>query len=323
MNYKNCIALAISAVFLAACGGGGGGGGDGADSKTSATKNPLGKYVGNYYACDDHELSIKRVVEYEGDGLSISLASKVYQNADCSGQVLGDVEFPGSVTVKYSGVTTAAMPPVSVLPSSDTVDKVSVSVPAMTPRLVGVGVDGLCVKYSGGDTCYEAIPVAAVADAALYLKGGYMVSFSLENGVLSADDIASTDPIFNVGKLEYKADASSVAINDAKSVISSKMRDPSSTLFQNVKVYRLGSDTTVCGEFNAKNGFGAYVGYKKFYYRPGSSGVFQFVYEVNESGSYGYVLNSATRDLIDAVCSSVSKEKADQAQATYLKAIVP
>lgn len=48
--------------------------------------------------------------------------------------------------------------------------------------------------------------------------------------------------------------------DDAKRAVADQFRDPSSAEFR--KVFRRGYD--VCGEVNAKNGFGAYVGFVRF-----------------------------------------------------------
>ena len=42
------------------------------------------------------------------------------------------------------------------------------------------------------------------------------------------------------------------------------MKDPGSVEFRNVRESIYQGDAYVCGEVNAKNGFGAYVGYKRF-----------------------------------------------------------
>ncbi len=58
-------------------------------------------------------------------------------------------------------------------------------------------------------------------------------------------------------------------INEAKSAISEDFKDPSSAQFRNIWVtYEPEIDkSTVCGEVNAKNSFGAYVGFAPFTYR--------------------------------------------------------
>ena len=50
-----------------------------------------------------------------------------------------------------------------------------------------------------------------------------------------------------------------------KSSVTANFKDPDSAKFRNVKVLVDGDSRTVCGEVNAKNSYGAYVGYTKFY----------------------------------------------------------
>ena len=58
-------------------------------------------------------------------------------------------------------------------------------------------------------------------------------------------------------------------INEAKAAISHDLKDPSSAQFRNIWIaYEAEIDkSTVCGEVNAKNSFGAYVGFAQFAYR--------------------------------------------------------
>ena len=60
-------------------------------------------------------------------------------------------------------------------------------------------------------------------------------------------------------------------IDDAKGMVSASLKDPDSATFKNVKVYRVKNKNTgnvnvsaVCGEVNAKNSYGGYVGYSNF-----------------------------------------------------------
>lgn len=57
---------------------------------------------------------------------------------------------------------------------------------------------------------------------------------------------------------------------EVKAAVAAKMFDPGSATFQalSVKV----TDFAYCGEVNAKNRMGGYVGYKKFYAQRGSAG---------------------------------------------------
>lgn len=64
------------------------------------------------------------------------------------------------------------------------------------------------------------------------------------------------------------------AENDVKAEFSKKINDPASLQFSNLIHY---SDGTVCGDYNAKNKMGGYVGFRKFIYNP--KGVFRDDYK--------------------------------------------
>jgi len=56
-------------------------------------------------------------------------------------------------------------------------------------------------------------------------------------------------------------------IEMAKAKASEDLKDPDSALFRNVALHRGAKATNIsyiCGEMNAKNGFGGYIGYKPF-----------------------------------------------------------
>jgi hypothetical protein len=55
----------------------------------------------------------------------------------------------------------------------------------------------------------------------------------------------------------------------AKDAIMLRLKDPSSVEWRDVTYFVSGKIVDVCGSFNAKNTFGAYTGYKRFYYRSG------------------------------------------------------
>jgi len=55
--------------------------------------------------------------------------------------------------------------------------------------------------------------------------------------------------------------AQATTIAQAKRILADRMKDPSSVQFRNVKAFKSGA---VCGEYNAKNSFGAYVGFTPF-----------------------------------------------------------
>lgn len=121
-----------------------------------------------------------------------------------------------------------------------------------------------------------------------------------------------------------KADAAiKQSIIDAQAAVSNLMRDPSSTLFQDIKTYRTDTDFTMCGQINSKNGFGAYAGFKSFYYRPNTTDLFKFSLQTSSTGSMAYFTDQATATLIATVCSNITKEQADAAQTTWYKSLLP
>ena len=197
---KNTIKLLIATVsvaMLAACGGGGGGGSSG-----DTANNPLSKYVGTYYICDGHSKETVTVAASGSNSISLTYLEDVYQNTNCTGPIVGTYRMPQAVTATYQNQTTANFPPVTLLPNADTVDRVTLSSPGQTAQLTGSGVSGSCVNYSGGNVCYNNLVLPAVSTTgAAYLSGNYLITFSLENGVLEADGIYSKDASFNYNML--------------------------------------------------------------------------------------------------------------------------
>lgn len=55
-----------------------------------------------------------------------------------------------------------------------------------------------------------------------------------------------------------------VLFDDAKAVVSAGFKDPSSAQFRNLRTVELTSAIAVCGEVNAKNSYGGYVGFVQF-----------------------------------------------------------
>lgn len=54
--------------------------------------------------------------------------------------------------------------------------------------------------------------------------------------------------------------------HEAENAVREVAKDPDSVLFKDLVVGKINNKDAVCGFFNAKNGFGAYTGYKKFVY---------------------------------------------------------
>ncbi|MBC3937188.1 hypothetical protein H8K47_17660 [Undibacterium sp. CY7W] len=66
---------------------------------------------------------------------------------------------------------------------------------------------------------------------------------------------------FLVGCSPSEAELEEAKISELKEFVSSSLKGPKSSQFRNVRLNR----GVLCGEMNAKNGFGAYVGFKKFF----------------------------------------------------------
>jgi hypothetical protein len=66
--------------------------------------------------------------------------------------------------------------------------------------------------------------------------------------------------------------ASAATPAEAKRYVADAMRDPLSVQFRDVRTY---SGGVVCGEYNAKNGYGAYTGFKDFVYIAGPKYTFR------------------------------------------------
>lgn len=54
------------------------------------------------------------------------------------------------------------------------------------------------------------------------------------------------------------------AVADAKKLAASELRDPASAQFRNVREVTTAAGKAVCGEINAKNAYGGYVGFQDF-----------------------------------------------------------
>jgi len=71
-------------------------------------------------------------------------------------------------------------------------------------------------------------------------------------------------------------DSNNNLVKEAKNKITENFKDPDSAKFRNVGVYKAAKgdgELSVCGEVNAKNSYGAYVGYRSFVYGGGLSAI--------------------------------------------------
>lgn len=60
-------------------------------------------------------------------------------------------------------------------------------------------------------------------------------------------------------------ESDTIVFNEGRSVITKDLKDPDSAKFRNEYIIRNPSNKTwLCGEINAKNGYGAYTGYTRY-----------------------------------------------------------
>jgi len=196
MNTKLKLGMIIcTAAILTACGGGGG-------SSVNTGSNPLQKYENTYYICDQHTKTTATIHATNTNSMTLTMVEDIYQNNNCTGPIVGTYRLSQAITATYQNQTSANFPPVTIMPSSDTVDRLAVTFPGGTAQLTGSGVKGSCVNYTGGQVCYDNLSMPSTnTTGAAYLNGNYLVMFSLENGVLAADGIYSKDPSFNSNML--------------------------------------------------------------------------------------------------------------------------
>jgi hypothetical protein len=91
----------------------------------------------------------------------------------------------------------------------------------------------------------------------------------------------------------------SKAIEAAKTEIREATRDPDSVKFRDITARNVGDRVVVCGEFNAMNAYGGYVGFRPFMHAGGPTGV---LYPRNER-------EVATRELVLSMCKTLRNAK--------------
>lgn len=176
---KTTFAMALVAL-LTACGGGGGGG----DPATAT----VGKYAGTHSYCDrDHTRFRLTLTGTEGENYNLTRTVISYQNADCTGDILGtySVSFPSTLTFVETAIATVRGPR---LASSLSIDKYKIKTPQTTGMLVGPGVDGPCVNIARNQKiCFEMEANPQELDLGFYLTTGGFYAMELENGTYQAE----------------------------------------------------------------------------------------------------------------------------------------
>jgi hypothetical protein len=192
---KKVLIAGISALVLAACGGGG------SDSKDVS---PTEKFIGDYSLCDgEHIETFTTVRSNGGDNLTFKWLQIGYANADCSGTkvVWVDYKVPSlfSYKTKYSEHTVYGLVSSAEWSTADVVSGTLVHI-AQMPEISGsaiVGQDPGCFKIAGTIHCYDPLN-AGVID-----NNGYVLS----NGVLYSGVRKTTysgNPYFDLVKLGIK-----------------------------------------------------------------------------------------------------------------------
>lgn len=94
------------------------------------------------------------------------------------------------------------------------------------------------------------------------MKKFLVVALALVAGPVSAGPLADKTARFDVGA------RASMAVDDrvslARRVVLANLRDADSAKFRNVRVVSTFMGTAVCGEVNARNAMGGYVGFTEF-----------------------------------------------------------
>ncbi len=184
MNCTRLLTLFSIIAFLVACGGGGG------DDDANAT-NPWVNKAGTYSGCDDHT---RRTVVFSPTGsnqAALSLREDIYDAAGCTGTIKGTITWSSPITATYLSTGLANVSGI-VLPwgnTSLTIDRIRVSAPAMTQTLTGSGVNGRCVYYTNGNTCYDSLASdAATTEAGIYFKDNTFATLVINSsGIYVAD----------------------------------------------------------------------------------------------------------------------------------------
>lgn len=187
MRHMTC---AMTALLLAACGGGGGHPGSTGNSPGlgSATAN-LDAYVGTWAsACASRAIDTAVIARAAGtnDALTIAVTTRYYANTECTGAVIATQTWSADATATWIGTAASAIVPgPGMAPVAASVDKVAAQLPQRTVTLTGTfvshqtiaGQPNWCIDYTDSAVCvpdriYAAEPAPfdglAVLDNVLY-----------------------------------------------------------------------------------------------------------------------------------------------------------
>jgi len=205
--------LAITAT-LAACGGGGDSGSSSSGSSVSVD-NPLKKYEGTWYVCDGTEKTIYSISTTGTDGLHLNYSQEFYEKPNCSRQLFATYKWDTPQLITYKDATSATLPPATIFPFSDTVDRVTFLTSPSRATLTGPRVYGKqneCVRFDQtvvefmpmlNSRCFDLVVQQRTSSEALYLTADnqYLVRLRLINGVLAWGETLSRSSTFDSASL--------------------------------------------------------------------------------------------------------------------------
>jgi hypothetical protein len=99
---------------------------------------------------------------------------------------------------------------------------------------------------------------------AIGLSGCAPTTASDPYGDLRRSSMASVNSMAAPTGLRYSDEGESVVIEAALEQVREMLKDPASAQFRNVRVVDHAKGKVVCGEVNAKNSYGGYVGFTLF-----------------------------------------------------------
>lgn len=110
----------------------------------------------------------------------------------------------------------------------------------------------------------KLIAIALIIIALVFTGKGYYNYKIRKQQAIEREQAAAAEKAANEKILLEKQAKKEKIIAAAKKELESKLRDPLATNYRNIHVNK--DNSGVCGEFNAKNGFGGYTGFRWFVY---------------------------------------------------------
>lgn len=110
--------------------------------------------------------------------------------------------------------------------------------------------------------------------------------------------ISSVELVYSLAdttKTYLKSHTEQEAISSAQEAVKYDLKDPYSAHFRNVRIVSFANGKVICGEVNAKNVYGAYVGFTRFVASP-------FNRVLEETGSSSAKNNSLRNSGLNAAC---------------------